>query len=119
MTIPEFLTDLLARKKMSERQLAMYLGVSGTAVNAWHRGLRSPDPEPCQKLADFAGLDRDVVMEMAGHLRTDEARPAPEYDPDVLAALRRLTPDEQRRAALPAIELAETLLRAARPEAEG
>lgn len=118
-TIPGILDRLMASKKLSERGLATYLSVSSNAVNGWRRGLRVPPPAYCKKIADYAGLTEEEVLRAAGHLvASSGSDPDAGIIPEVRAALRKMTAEEQRLAALPAIELAEELLRAGRGKAQ-
>ena len=122
MTIADLLTRLASRPGQSQRSLALYMGVSPTAVNEWIQGKRTPDPQYVWKIAELAGMEIEEVMRIAGHLpqRPDSAQPDPDAGiiPEVRAALRKMTAEEQRLAALPAIELAEELLRAGRGKAQ-
>lgn len=112
---------IAAKKNTTQNAVALYVGVSHSAISEWRKGNRIPDPPYCWKLAEYFDTPIEEVMRLAGHLPPE----APalredrfEYDAEVLGALRRLTPDEQREAALPAIELAEALLKRGRGEAE-
>lgn len=97
LTIPELLSDVMHRRRLSERALGQYLGVSGNAVNAWRRGIRKPDPESCKLIATYTGLPLAEVLRAAGHPAPDESEPT---DPPWLSALiaemrsLQLTPDE-------------------------
>lgn len=119
-TLADWLDRRIATSGKTQNAVATYCGVSHSAISAWRKGERIPDPPYCWKLAAFFGDDVEDVMRLAGHLppKSAEAREAPAYDPDVLRALGRLTIEEQREAALPAIETAELILRAAQKRAE-
>lgn len=96
-TIPELLSEALARRKLSERALSQYLGVSSNAVNAWRRGLRTPDPESCQRIASYLGLPLEDVLRAAGHpAPASEPTPDPPWLSSLVAEMRsiRLTPEE-------------------------
>lgn len=83
MAIPDLLDRELKKRKLSERALAGYLGVSANAVNAWHKGLRTPDPAYCQKLADYFGLPLEMILMEAGHTRRGEDAPPVAIDPQL------------------------------------
>lgn len=121
MTTPigELLSKLAARPRSSQRALAVYMGVSPTAVNEWIQGKRIPDPPFCWKIAELAKMPVEDVMRLAGHL-PPEADPSPEPTiiPEIRALLGRLDEGEQRAAALPSLELAESILRRRQNKAE-
>lgn len=114
--IAELLGRLLETKANgSNRKLAAYLDVSNTALDRWVKGIAIPDPVYCWRIAERAGLPVEDVMRMAGHLPPLEDTPdEPEIIPEMRAALADMTAEEQRRFALRAIELAQTLIREAR-----
>jgi transcriptional regulator with XRE-family HTH domain len=120
-TLAEWLDRRLTRGRHTQNAVAVYCGVSHSAVSAWRSGDRIPDPKYCWKLAEFFKEELTDVMRYAGHLPAQSGPLREErfqYDEEVLSALRRLTPEEQHAAALPAIELAEALLKRGRREAE-
>lgn len=116
MTVAELLRELVdTQASGSVRKLAAYLSVSPTALDRWVKGLSQPDPPYCWKIAERAKLPVCDVMRMAGHLPpSEEPTKEPEISFELRAALSGMSLDEQRRFALPAIELAQTLIREAR-----
>lgn len=119
-SLADWLDRRISASGKTQNAVATYCGVSHSAVSAWRKGERIPDPPYCWKLAEFFGEDIEDLMRLAGHLppKQSEVREGPQLDPGVVRALQRLTLDEQREAALPAIETAELILRAARKRAE-
>lgn len=114
LSLSTWLDRRITSSGKTQNAVAVYCGVSHSAVSAWRTGARIPDPKFCWKLAEFFDVEIEDVMRMAGHLPPTDASLRDEQeriDPEVREALRRLTPDEQRRMALPAIELAESLIR--------
>lgn len=61
---------------------------SRSAVSDWVNGKRIPDPASCDLIADALGLDRDLVLSIAGH------RPVAEDDSplvrEFIAKVRRI-----------------------------
>lgn len=99
MTIPDLLREAMRRRSLSERALAMYLGVSSNAVNRWVRGQSRPDPEYCQRIAVYLGLPLADVLRAAGHpapASPADAESDPPWLAQLIAELRemRLTPAE-------------------------
>lgn len=119
MTTADLLARIAAERKISLAQLAAYMGVSTSAMHRWTHGQGQPDPRYCWKIAELAGMPVEEVMRIAGHLPPAESMPERSaIDPQVKEALDRMSPEEQRAFALPAIELAEALLRSAREQGE-
>lgn len=99
MTIAELLSAIAARRGVSERQLAAYMGVSTTAMNRWIHGQGTPDPVYCWRIADLSGRPVEEVMRIAGHLPPEGADAAAQDPPwltRLITEMRALqvTPDE-------------------------
>lgn len=115
MTIGEFIASARADRKLSLRAFAQYIGTSQTAVSDWEKGNRVPDPESCRKLARYLHMPEEEVLRMAGHMApAEESKPEPLIIPAIASRLSGMTPEEQRRFALPAIRVVEELLRSER-----
>jgi len=64
----------LANSLPSDYQLAQALGVSRATVSSYRLGKTCPDLEACEKLAQLAGLDADVVVcSMQAQRTSDDA----------------------------------------------
>jgi transcriptional regulator with XRE-family HTH domain len=82
MSNPAFgrwLTAQLRRREWNESDLARRMERTPSVVNRWARGERTPNPASCDLLADVLGIDRDLVLAVAGH--RPEAEPIAEGDP--------------------------------------
>ena len=106
----------LAARRINRSQLAAYMGRRAQTVSAWFNDGRLPSTEVCADLARVLHVPLEEVLRQAGHLP-----PAPEYPPpephiipEALRLLREMSDEEQRAFALPALELAEALLKRAR-----
>lgn len=78
---PRWLKRQLDRREWTQAELARRLGTGSGVVSHWVRGQRVPDPSSVDKLADILGVDRDLVLALAGHRPADT-----ELDPDDPAA---------------------------------
>lgn len=116
MTIAELLADIAERRKISDRQLAAYMGVSTTAINRWKHGQGIPDPPYCWKIAAIAGMPVEDVMRMAGHLPESEESASYALPDEVAAIANELRGDRDRYGLW--LDLGETLVRRHRGEEE-
>jgi len=108
-SIPELLDWALEERKVSERAASMYIGAtSSNSVNRWRRGLQTPDPESCRKLAAWAGYPEEFVLQLAGHLSALPQLPEPQVEV-IGVILRSFSREEQRRYLLPWLETAKAL----------
>ncbi|MDA0251816.1 MAG: helix-turn-helix transcriptional regulator [Actinomycetota bacterium] len=55
------LTDLRVKAGLTQRQLAVELGVNQTMVSSWERGLARPTPDQAGLYAVIAGCDEDTL----------------------------------------------------------
>jgi len=100
------------RPRMNQTALAISIGVGQSTVSKWLKGLSTPDPENCHKLASFFGVSPDHVLALAGHRKLpdptgDLAEPRPIYHASPRADLARLVDrltDDQIRALLKFLE---------------
>lgn len=53
--------DLRAEKGISQNELAKALGLTQQAISAYENGLREPDLETLQKIADFFNVSVDYL----------------------------------------------------------
>ncbi len=54
--------DLRAEKSVSQNELAKALGLTQQAISAYENGLREPDLETLQKIADFFDVSIDYLL---------------------------------------------------------
>lgn len=116
----EWLSEMMSKRKVNQSALATYLGTSPSTVNAWLNRGATPGRKLTQKLAEYFRVNVDKVEMYINAkpgdviLRPAEAQLAiggPPVIPEVIERLQAMSPEEQRKFALPAIELAERFLR--------
>lgn len=56
------LRELIASRGMSQKQFALELGYTNTAVNNWVCGKRTPDIETVGRLCDYFGCTTDYFL---------------------------------------------------------
>ena len=64
--IVDLLDDIMRRKKIRPRQLAINLGVSHASVSRWLSGKDIPRPSSCQKIAEYAGISLEKILYVTG-----------------------------------------------------
>jgi transcriptional regulator with XRE-family HTH domain len=93
--LAEYLGAILEERRLSQRALAMYVGVSSSTISRIMSG-EDADPETLRKLADYLNVPSQLLFEMAGYIETGEdlkARAVQEAE----HLLRQLPPDAQRK----------------------
>ena len=58
----ENLLDVLAKKKLSQNQLAKKIGVSAMSVNKWARGLAMPRNDKIDQLCQVLNIQRSDLL---------------------------------------------------------
>jgi transcriptional regulator with XRE-family HTH domain len=77
--------DLRAEKGISQNELAKALGLTQQAISAYENGLREPDLETLQKIADFFNVSVDYLLGRTDVRNpSDEITEAVEDDPELL-----------------------------------
>lgn len=61
-TLAERIKQLRAEAKMTQADLARELSVSKGAVGNWETGMRRPDPETLEEIADLFNVDMDYLL---------------------------------------------------------
>ncbi|MBH8605916.1 helix-turn-helix domain-containing protein [Thermoactinomyces sp. CICC 10522] len=56
------LKELRKKKKVTQSDLADYLGIDNTTVSKWEKGIYEPNIENLKKLADFFGVSIDSLL---------------------------------------------------------
>lgn len=87
----EWLKQELARRGWSQTELARQVGTSTGTVSDWVRGVRTPTPESCDRIADVLVMDVDDVLTRAGHRPPEWKDDAPDVR-ELIALARALTP---------------------------
>lgn len=73
-TFGEWLGRELEQRRMTQVELASRVGVSPAAVSRWVSGQRVPDILLTERIAAALGIDDDIVLARAGHVRFEEQR---------------------------------------------
>lgn len=111
----QWVDSRMKARGINQSQLAAYIDSTPSTVGAWFTKDQNASPELCWRLARYLHEPIETVLRAAGHLPpATEPEPEIEIIPELGVMLRTFTPQEQRRFALPAIELAAQLLRETR-----
>lgn len=111
----EWLLEQMDRNnRETPAELSRATGVAASSISAYLNGPTKPSMEIAAKIAAHFGVEVSEVM-----LVINPASDLPPSSEDAVIAdirkrLAKMSPEEQREFALPAIELAEKYLRAAR-----
>jgi len=62
MMIGERIKSLREEKKITQQELAQYLGVSQKTISNYEKEERSPDPETLRKIADYFDVTVDYLL---------------------------------------------------------
>ncbi|ADH59838.1 transcriptional regulator, XRE family [Thermoanaerobacter mathranii subsp. mathranii str. A3] len=80
----ERIKELRKKKGVTQKELALYLGVSDRAVGYYESGQRTPPPDILQKIADFFNVSVDYLLGRTGvYNPTDEITEAISDDPEL------------------------------------
>lgn len=95
-SFPKWLQRQLDRREWSQADFARKLCVSTGLVSNWITGVRRPNPESCDRIADVLFVDVDEVLAIAGHRPYDI-----DIDPDapgeqIAVMARRISWSEDR-----------------------
>lgn len=84
--------ELRERAGISQKELALTLGVSQPTVSEWEKQKKDPSGERLAKLAEFFGVSEKVIKAL-------DPRPAElEHDTDLWALREEVRRDPERRA---------------------
>lgn len=72
-------------------------------VGYWTRGERVPSPASADRLADVLGVDRDLVLALAGHRSPTEALDPDSDEARLIAMIRAIKWDDERIGAIEGI----------------
>ena len=62
MPFGENLRALRLRRHLTQQDLAKGLGVAQITISSWERGIREPNFESCQAVADYFGLPLAAIL---------------------------------------------------------
>ncbi|TYP56803.1 helix-turn-helix domain-containing protein [Thermosediminibacter litoriperuensis] len=65
--IGERIKSLREERKITQQELAQYLGVSQKTISNYEKGERSPDPETLKKIADYFDVTVDYLLGRSNH----------------------------------------------------
>ncbi len=71
------ISSLRRKKKITQEQLAEFVGVTKASVSKWEKGETSPDIERCQKLADLYDTTIDNLVNFQTKQEGITVPPAP------------------------------------------
>ncbi len=71
------------------RAASLYAGLNPAAVYYYISGRNVPDPDSCHKLADYFGVPREYVLQLAGHL-SGPPEQLPQPIPELEAVIQRV-----------------------------
>lgn len=66
VTIIDLLKEVMHRKKIHPRQLAISLTVSHASVSRWLSGKDLPSASSCLKIAEFTGVSLERILSLSG-----------------------------------------------------
>jgi transcriptional regulator with XRE-family HTH domain len=90
------------RPEINQTSLAISIGVGQSTVSKWLKGVSTPDPKNCHKLAAYFNVSDDYVLSLAGH-RSQIKETQAHYGDDVpglreaMHLFRQLDDDDQER----------------------
>nr|PZN02741.1 MAG: XRE family transcriptional regulator [Bacillota bacterium] len=67
MMIGERIKSLREERKITQQELARYLGVSQKTISNYENGERSPDPDTLRKIADYFDVTVDYLLGRSNH----------------------------------------------------
>lgn len=67
--IGERIKSLREERKITQQELARYLGVSQKTISNYENGERSPDPDTLRKIADYFDVTVDYLLGRSNHRR--------------------------------------------------
>lgn len=65
--IEERIKSLREERKITQQELAQYLGVTQKTISNYEKGERSPDPETLKKIADYFDVTVDYLLGRSNH----------------------------------------------------
>ena len=92
MMLSKILKDLRAKKKVTQANLAEFLGVTQQAVQRWECGKARPDAASLEKLSDYFKVSTDYLL---GRSKDDYCQFLSSEQEDLLNAYGRLSKTNQ------------------------
>lgn len=96
----EMLIYLRKRTDLTQVELAKKLGVSRSTIGNYEKGIRTPDYEMLEKIADFFNVDLNFLLGKSGneadlYKRYAEAEFKEKVEKEILRLFRKLNSDGQ------------------------
>jgi transcriptional regulator with XRE-family HTH domain len=90
------------RPEINQTSVAISIGVGQSTISKWLKGLSTPDPQNCHKLARYFNVSEDYVLSLAGHRPQIKETHAPYGDDapglrEAMHLFRQLNDDDQER----------------------
>lgn len=105
----DWLMQTLGQREMSYRALARQISVHPSTIGHWVAHRSMPEPANCIALADALDLDRDFVLDLAGH-RPDDRPPELDFSLPLLSFAARNQHRISRRRQQRMVELLDAFL---------
>ena len=98
----QVLMDLRKKSKLTQSQLAERIGISRSAIGNYENGIREPDFETLEKIADFFNVDMNYLLgeslsEKELYERYHVYSLTSELEQDIINMFRQLNTEGQRR----------------------
>jgi transcriptional regulator with XRE-family HTH domain len=84
----------LRRRRWRQADFVRESGISKGTVSQWFRGTRVPEPDSCDRIAEALHIDRDVVLDKAGHRQDVEEIPVDDPRRELHALIDRIQWDD-------------------------
>lgn len=97
-TFAHNLSVYLALRKRSQKELAKYVGVSGTTVTNWVRGYKMPRMDKIDKICQFLTINRDDLLSEQNppvSIETQNNFYLSEHEQIIIKKYRSLSPEVQ------------------------
>lgn len=79
MNFQDWLTQQMKSYDLNQTGLALKLGVSQSVVSSWLRGLYTPSPENCRKLAQLFHVAPEDIFKLVGYMENTVNETATPY----------------------------------------
>ncbi len=102
MTISQRIFNILKEKKLKQKDLAAYTGISTSAISAWNKNNTNPAAESISTIADFLGVSIEYLL-----TGKEKSPSLPNDEQELLSYYKKLPEREQMKLIGRASALAE------------